>query len=259
MTHDRDDGLIDRYLDGEADPAEAEALRGRLAEQGDHAAELAERGRALAELRALSSMPLSEPSERVRALTAQLDRRLRMASVFTRVRSLALAACFVLAGWFGNGLDWQDGRLTAHWSLSYVVDEAAEAHSFAVTAGDIIRAAEGMDPTRERGSIDRALAMAGMTLDVAQDSVFRLDKALLIPWDDGTALQLLYQSGDHQLVTLFVAMVGNRAYSQPKLSVVDGFQFVYWQDGNRVFVAGADMPTQPLTGFSIRMRSGFHT
>ena len=246
MDHSISEADLHAYIDGGLEDERMRVIEAYL----DEHPEEAERVRAYARQR-LEIARYLDAEMRVKPLrTERLVRRLSQALALRTARPWlmrSLAACLLVAlGW--GARDANLPSLSA--TLPVFANEALEAHETVVNIdlplSEILRA-EPNTLVRYLASHDRAdLPMRAIALDglVARG-------AQLVPWDEGTALQFVFEeSGSGQRVTLFVAVPMESANFAPRQTRINGASMVYWQSGRVAFVLSGDMPEQTLSAYA---------
>lgn len=228
-----DDGrmrIIETYLD--AHPEEAERVRAYARQRQEIAHYL-------------------DAEMRVKPLrTERLARRLSQALTLRTARPWlirSVAACLLVAlGWGARDVSLPTRSAT----LPVFANEALEAHETVVNIdlplSEILRA-EPNTLVRYLARHDQAqLPMRAISLEGLQAR-----GAQLVPWDEGTALQFVFEeSASGQRVTLFVAVPQEAAYFEPRQTRINGASMVYWQNGRVAFVLSGDMPEQTLSAYA---------
>ena len=72
----------------------------------------------------------------------------------------------------------------------------------------------------------------------------------LVPWDGGTAVVVLYRSGEGELVSLFAAEAGSFAVAAPAAAHLRDRTTVFWQTGPFAYALTAGLPDSRLLGIA---------
>lgn len=234
------------YIDGGLDDGRMRIIEAYLDEHPDEA----ERIRAYARQR-LEIARYLDAEMRVQPLrTERLARRLSKALILRSARPWmvrSIAACLLVAlGWGARDVSLPTRSAT----LPVFANEALEAHETVVNIdlplSDVLRA-EPNTLVRYLARHDQAeLPMRAISLEGLQAR-----GAQLVPWDEGTALQFVFEDTESgQRVTLFVAVPQESGILEPRLTRINGASMVYWQSGRVAFVLSGDMPEQKLSAYA---------
>ncbi|MCH2394225.1 anti-sigma factor family protein [Oceanibaculum sp.] len=234
------------YIDGGLEEERMRAVETYL----DAHPEEAERVRAYA-LQRLEITRYLDAEMQVKPLrTERLSRRLSQALALRNARPWlmrSIAACLLVAlGWGARDL----AILPATAALPVFANEASEAHETVaeidLPLSEVLRA-EPMALVNYLARHDqadlpvRALSLDGLLVRGAQ----------LVPWDEGTALQFVFEKADGgQRVTLFVAVPRKAAHLDPRPVTLKGVPMVYWQSGRMAFALSGDLPETVLNAYA---------
>jgi len=236
---------LQAYVDGLIDPERLSDVEAWLSANPAEAARLRDYHRLNRQIRAGLERLAAEPPPATAALEQRLYRHLAWRIALRRVGT-AMAASLLLAGGWGLR-EWTAPQPAADVAMDGVplyADEAAEAHhSLTLRAQAADGATWSIDPDPAVGTrMVEALAAADR-VDVALPAPapdLEYVGAALVPWDEGTALQVLYREPDGELVTLFVATGEDEARTAPQEVERDGLRLVYWQSGRATYTLGGD-------------------
>lgn len=246
MDHSISETDLHAYIDGGLDDERMRAIEAYL----DEHPEEAERVRAYARQR-LEIARYLDAEMRIKPLrTERLARRLSQALTLRTARPWlirGLAACLLVSlGW--GARDIGVSPLVA--ALPVFANEASEAHETVagldLPLSEVLRA-EPMKLVNYLARHDqadlpvRALSLDGLLVRGAQ----------LVPWDEGTALQFVFEKADGgQRVTLFVAVPSKAAHLEPRPVTLKGVPMVYWQSGRLAFALSGDLPETVLSAYA---------
>lgn len=246
MDHSISETDLHAYIDGGLDDERMRAIEAYL----DEHPEEAERVRAYARQR-LEIARYLDAEMRIKPLrTERLARRLSQALTLRTARPWlirGLAACLLVSlGW--GARDIGVSPLVA--ALPVFANEASEAHETVagldLPLSEVLRA-EPMTLVNYLARHDqadlpvRALSLDGLLVRGAQ----------LVPWDEGTALQFVFEKADGgQRVTLFVAVPSKAAHLEPRPVTLKGVPMVYWQSGRLAFALSGDLPETVLSAYA---------
>lgn len=256
MTEPLSDDELNAYVDGELgvdDCRRVEAILATAPEARERAA-LYRAQRAL--LAAHLDRAVGDPPLRTRRLTAALAQGGRK---LVRIWSgRAAAAILLLAlGWQAHVLAAWAGPLFERLMVPRFVEEAADAHATL----HAMRAWYPLLPPAD--ARDAAAAVGWGGLDASAEGIervgaFVLTGVALVPWDGGSALELVYVDPAEVTITLFVA-----AEEADGSGEIDGVElewgnFVFWQKEGFDYVVGGPLSPDALGQFarSIAARLG---
>lgn len=238
------------YVDGALDEARAEAVERYLWENPDESRRVFAYIAQAQELREDVLETRWTPSALTTLLADRLARRLRWLRMRNRVGAGVLAACAVVAGWFGHSLVVAPGSDLVPVHPAFV-EEAAEAHATAeLLAGDL-----GEMGAFEAGQLEDVMARVTgkqITLDGITEQ-WPVAGALVVPWDDGTAIELIHVTPEGEVVTLFVAVPRERADVALSATRMDSVNLAYWQHGRIAFALSGDLPHDELLEIASRL------
>ncbi|SMH36548.1 anti-sigma factor family protein [Azospirillum agricola] len=163
-----------------------------------------------------------------------------------RLRMALTAAALVGIGWTAHTLVGNvliDPVAAAH-PIPVFADEAVEAYRTAVTAGS---ADLGMAPENSSGLakvISRAVG-ASLPIPTFPERLIPL-VSRIVPWDEGSAVQVVYTTTEFERVTLFAADDDRFAVTAPEAAILNGVSVVYWRQGHHVYALCADLPPDTL-------------
>ncbi|WP_029008278.1 anti-sigma factor family protein [Azospirillum halopraeferens] len=236
---------LQAYVDGLIDPERLHEVEGWLADNPAEAARLRDYHRLNRQIRAGLEQLAAAPPPATAALEQRLFRNLAWRIALRRVGT-AMAASLLLAGGWGLR-DWMvppEADMAAD-GLPLYANEAAEAHRTAtllahMEGGTVWTVADDPDAPVRMAEFLTTHAGSDLALPAPSDDLRYLG-ATLVPWDEGTALQVLYREADGELLTLFVATALEEATTEPREFEQDGLRLVYWQSGRTSYtVGGAD-------------------
>ncbi|MGQ9368822.1 anti-sigma factor family protein [Azospirillum sp. ST 5-10] len=238
------------YVDGLIDPARLPDVEAWLEANPAEAARLRQYHRLNREIRAgLDRLTAATPPAGA-ALEQRLYRRLLWRAALRRVGT-AIAASLMLAGGWGLR-DWAEPRAAdlASDGVPLFADEAAEAHHTLAVRSRMagpVQPVVAPDPALQARQAAALAATAGrlVTLPRAAAGLQYLGSDL-VPWDEGTALQIAYRENDGELITLFVVTEEDEVSTTPKAIERDGLRLVYWQSGRVAYTLGGDDTDEDL-------------
>ncbi|MEQ8250621.1 MAG: hypothetical protein RIB41_05230 [Oceanibaculum nanhaiense] len=246
MDHSISEADLHAYIDGGLEDERMRVIEAYL----DEHPEEAERVRAYARQR-LEIARYLDAEMRIKPLrTERLARRLSQALTLRTARPWlmrSLAACLLVAlGWGARDI----GVSPSVAALPVFANEASEAHETVVgidlPLSEVLRA-EPLALVSYLARHDQAaLPMRMLSLDG-----LLVKGAQLVPWDQGTALQFVFEAADSgQRITLFVAVPHESADLEPRQVRIKGASMVYWQSGRIAFALSGDMPEQALSAYA---------
>lgn len=218
------------YIDGELDAERRLAFEAFLAANPPVAARVHDYLHQREMLRRGLDLLAAATPERTAGLAERLFSRLRLDRLVHRFGPIAAAILLLIGGW--NVGTWvqhhRHGAAVA--GVPDFADEAAEAHSTAVTLTVAPPAVPPADLKEMAKVLARRIGDASVHLPDA-DPTLTLVRAAVVPWNDGPALQFVYRETDGELLTLFV-VVGDPADDLGLHAVEQhGLQLVYWRAG----------------------------
>lgn len=247
MDHSISEAELHAYIDGGLDDQRMRAIEAYLDEHPEEAG----RVRAYARQR-LEITRYLDAEMRVKPLrTERLSRRLSRALALRTVRPWLMrgaAACLLVAlGWGARDL----AMTLPAAALPVFANEASEAHETVagidMPLSEVLRA-EPMVLVNYLARHSQAALPARM---LSLDGLL-VRGAQLVPWDEGTALQFVFEeAGSGQRVTLFVAVPHQAVHMEPRPVKVKGVPMVYWQSGRVAFTLSGDMPEQALSAYAV--------
>ena len=234
---------LQAYVDGLIDPEHLPAVEAWLADHPADAARLRDYHRLNRQLRAGLDRHAGCPHPATAALEQRLYRHLAWRIALRRVGT-AIAASLLLAGGWGLRA-WVDPSPTvvADDGVPLFADEAAEAHHTLTVRTRIAAATDGVvdpDPGLPARMAEAVAGGDGSLVLPAPAAGLAYVGATLVPWDGGTALQVVYREADGELVTLFVVASAEEARISPREIKRDGLRLVYWQLGRTAYTLGGD-------------------
>ncbi len=191
---------------------------------------------------------VGQPSPRTRRLTDMLARG---GSRPLRVWSARAAAAILLLtiGWQAHSLGAFAGPLIDRLMLPRFVEEAADAHA-------TLSAMWAWYPLLSAtGARDAAAAIGWQGLDADGASIekigaFTLKGVALVPWDGGSALELVYVDPRDVTVTLFVAAEEADGSGEIDGVELDWGNFAFWRKDGFNYVVGGRMSPDSLGQFA---------
>jgi anti-sigma factor RsiW len=160
------------------------------------------------------------------------------------------ALVFVGIGWsahalFGNVL--ADPVAAAH-PIPVFADEAVEAHRSTVEAGATL----GGQPPEQASLLARVASQAaGGALPIPEfPKELRALASRIVPWDVGSAVQVVYATSNFDRVTLFAAEDSSFSVSRPESVRFGELSVVYWQQGHHVYALCSQLPAAKLMAYA---------
>jgi anti-sigma factor RsiW len=189
---------------------------------------------------ALTEMAAEAPFDRAILPVERLGRRLSLRIALHRSRRAIAASVLIGAGWLAHATF---GGLGA--------DPASAAHIPPVFAGEAVEAhrlalVEDADP-----SIKAATASTGVAGTVSIPMPHLPDRfapvtSHVVPFNNGTAVQMLFHAKGGEPLTLFAAETDSFSIAPPSADEVDGVTVVYWQSGWYAYVLGGSRDRDDL-------------
>ncbi|MGE4219823.1 MAG: anti-sigma factor [Alphaproteobacteria bacterium] len=251
MNEPISDDELNAYVDGELSTEDRRRIETLLAAD----AEARERAAFYRAQRALLAAHLDrvvgQPSPRTRRLT---DRLAGTRGHPVRIWSVRAAAALLLLaiGWQAHSLAAFAGPLFDRLMVPRFVEEAADAHATfsAMRAWYPLLSVEG--------ARDAATAIGWRGLDAADGAIekigaFTLQGVALVPWDGGSALELVYVGPREVTVTLFVAAEDAEGSGEIDGVELDWGTFVFWRKDGFDYVVGGNLPPDVLGRFAHRV------
>jgi anti-sigma factor RsiW len=238
------------YVDGQLDPNRIIEVEGWLADHPADAALVMQDLRLRHEIRAAVQDSVGAMPSETERLAEQLLGKLQWRRRFLRLRRAALVAALLIMGWLGHDFYAEIRPVRQAVADSILADEAAEAHRTMLLA-----AAMAEKSGNDKSGPDSA--HLSLLLTGTMDSPIRLPEpkrgsglrqvsAALVPWDEGSALQVLFRTADRKAVTLFASAVQDDRDVPFEVSETDNLAIVHWQRGNIVYAMIGDLPPGAL-------------
>ncbi|MBM3558462.1 MAG: hypothetical protein FJX53_00895 [Alphaproteobacteria bacterium] len=197
---------------------------------------------------ARASLPLPASThaleERLAAALAR-PRPRRFGRRATAMTGLALFAAGWVVAHAGDIADIGKEVLT-RLALPDWVEEAIDAHGTAVAANLDLRLLVATDPDQLAYTLARNVAHLLPPHFDAHDSTLLLVGAQIVPWDGGSAINVLHRTPDSRAVTLFVAAVEGPDELELNVATIGGLTLVYWRSDNYAYTLSGEMPAERL-------------
>ncbi len=253
-----DEQELHAYADGRMAPAEAAALRARLAQAPQAHAQASDWQRQRQQLRALHPELLSAPVPgALQALAAQVDHAAARQSQWWRWGGMAASVLLAFAlGWVGRG-GWPPGAARtlaaapapiqgfAHQAaLAYAVYQPEQRHPVEVAADQQAHLVQWLSKRLERP----------LKLPVLSAEGYELVGGRLLPGDAGARAQFMYQDRTGQRITLYLGAVPGAAQTAFRFTddgPVPGF---YWTDQGFGYALSGPLPRAAL----LRLATAVH-
>lgn len=165
---------------------------------------------------------------------------------FLKLRRAAAALILIGVGWTAHTL--VDPVAAAH-PIPVFADEAVEAHRAAMDTGPSFNGLAPEEAPRLAQVVSRQvvsrLVGAQLPLPSFPGELMPL-ASRIVPWDEGSAVQVVYMTQDFERVTLFAAEGKEFAVTAPTVAEVQGLSVVYWQQGTHVYALCASIPGDQL-------------
>ncbi|MBB3268495.1 anti-sigma factor RsiW [Azospirillum sp. OGB3] len=157
------------------------------------------------------------------------------------LRRAAAALILIGVGWTAHTL--VDPVAAAH-PIPVFADEAVEAHRAAMDTGPSFNGLPPEEAPRLAQVVSR-LVGSQLPLPSFPGQLMPL-ASRIVPWDEGSAVQVVYMTQDFERVTLFAAEGKEFAVTAPTMADVQGLSVVYWQQGTHVYALCASIPADQL-------------
>jgi anti-sigma factor RsiW len=241
------------YVDGQLDARRVIEVEAYLAAHPEVAARVMQDLRQRDEIReALANFDAPLPAE-----TVQLTERLVTAmGRWPRLRwfgRAALVAMLLSGGWFGHDLYREMRPIGRAVAFPILVDEAAEAHRMMLLSA--VSGQAGAEPA------DLALLLSGSARGSislpdpsARSGLKRIGTAFVV-FEEGDALQVLYQTPDGHRVTLFATVLNQERDVLFQSVHDDNLPVVYWQRGSMAYALIGDIPADVLLETAIHLEN----
>lgn len=243
---------LQAFVDGELDAdrvAEIEQYLAAHPQLAERVSDYIEQSRAI---RDAVTRDAWTPTVLTMMLVERLARRLRWLRLRSYLGGGALAAAAVAVGWFGHSMAINPGGELAP-SHPAFVEEAAEAH--ATVEALALALNEATDLTASQAAdILHSIAGEQVSLDAIADQ-WPITGALVVPWDDGTAVELIHITPQGEVVSLFVAVPDHPGDVRPTSTRMDTVNMAYWQSNRIAFALSGDLPERELLEIAHRLSS----
>jgi len=249
------------YVDGQLDPAQRIAVEAYLQEHPVLAARVMQDLRQRDEVRlflmgdapageAAAPAPVAVLPAAVSAPSGTVKPAVRWPAVrwrpARRARSAMAAAILIGLGWtahtlVGDGLI--DPVAAAH-PIPVFADEAVEAHQAAISVGPTFSGLAPEEAPRLAQLVSRAVGGMLPIPSFPEDLLPLASR--IVPWDEGSAVQVVYTTHGFARVTLFAAEDRRFAVTTPEAAEISGLSVVYWRQGHHVYALCASVPSREL-------------
>lgn len=237
MTAHVEETELVAYVDGQLDLARRIEVEAWLGANPDAAA------RIMIDLRLRDTLQLefarvgAAPSAPAYDGARRLGRGLRWRSVMLRVRRAAAILLLLGAGWVSHA--WlgviDAGPVVASPALPLYADEAIDAHRTAM-----LRDGAGL-PALPAGDAEAAAALVGIGLPTLPAG-WSLGAIEVVPWDDGSGIEIVMVSSGLGPATLFAATTTDFAVAAPEAMQSGDLAVAYWRVGHQVYALCAEAP-----------------
>lgn len=251
MDRQFDDSELGSYLDGEMEAEDAASLEAALVDSSALAARfgmMAAQRAAIVREMARASLPLPATTHALEErLAAALGGRRRR--LFGRHAAALVGATLFAAGWaaaHAGDIGALGEETFARLTLPDWAEEAIDAHDSAVGANLDLQQLVATDPARLTAILARGVGHLLPPHLRAHDRALTLIGAQVVPWDGGSALQVLYRTRDGRPVTLFIAAVEGPDEPEPTVAVFGHLTLIYWRSDNYVYALSGEMPAERL-------------
>lgn len=231
---------LQAYIDGQLDIVRRVEVEDYLAAHPHHAATVMEDMKLRDELQLfLSDGAGPAPPGTVR-LSRRLSATLQRRQLLPRLRTGAVAAALLAAGWFAHGLTDQPVAAEPQAPTTpadTLAEDAAQAWHVAQ-----LDAAPGVDAAGEVLAPASAGAGAGLLLAGG----YRRVGGNLIPWEGGTAVLDLFVTPKGEELVLLTAPTKDSGGEPLEAKLADGVTTVSWWRGQRAYALSAALPAAAL-------------
>ena len=162
---------------------------------------------------------------------------------------VAAVLVLLVVGWHAHALAARAGPLFDWLMVPRFVEEAADAHATL----QAMRAWYPLLPPERAREAAEAMGWPGFTagqVEIDRIDVFQLIGVALVPWDGGSALELVYVDAADNTVTLFVAAEAGEGTGEIDAVALEMGNFVFWQSGGFDYVVGSSLPSDILGRFA---------
>ena len=240
--------MLHAFVDGQLDDSDMALVESYLAENPDHAAEVADWAAQNDAIRALypaPDMPIELPEIAPMANTNRAPWRAIAASV-------AILAVGIALGWAGRGAAPQNTEI----QVAGLVNEAIAAH--AVFTADPNRPVE-IKASDEDLLIRWLSNRVGEKLSAPDLSAngFELVGGRLLSATEGPAAQFMYENANGTRITLFAVRSDNSQMAEFEFKNEGKTNSFYWQDENLRFALVGDLPRDQLNKIAVQVYQAF--
>ncbi|OYD82359.1 anti-sigma factor family protein [Azospirillum brasilense] len=165
---------------------------------------------------------------------------------FPKLRRALAAVILIGVGWTAHTLlgDVLVDPVAAAHPIPVFADEAVEAHRAAMTIGPSF---SGLPPDEAPRLAQVVSRVIGGHLPLPR---FPADlqplASRIVPWDEGSAVQVVYMTPAFERVTLFAAEDKTFTVTTPTAAELHGVSVVYWRHGHHVYALCASVPAERL-------------
>lgn len=238
------------YIDGMLAPERIPQVESWLDRNPDAAARVAAYARQRQDIRRYLGAGATTAGEIQTRLQRKLFSRLRQRSYGRLLRGAIAATLLVTTGWIAHGALARVQSIIVRPESTVIADEAADA--YAAAAG--LRATMPEMLTRkpqQLATLAKRITGRGIRLPQSPDERHVLAGGMIVPWDRGAALELVYVGARNTVVTVLIGTARRPSPSvHPHAVAVHGITIVYWTGGHVAYAVGGTLPADALMEFA---------